>query len=137
LFVWHIRRQSRVEPGTWSLAASAPEVSQRVGISLRAHQHCEVSILSRPGCRDLGRIGSTMVRLTAIRLEIGHAAIISGCRRASTSSAEGPQTFHTNLIRSASSASTHSEDINNQAAFCRPINCGNRYDDAASGARRW
>ena len=26
------------------------------------------------------------------------------------------------------------EDISSQAAFCRPINCGNRYDDAASGA---
>ena len=53
-------------------------------------------------------------------------------RRAISSS--GSQTRQTRPIRSASSASTHSEDISSQAAFCRPINCGSRYDEAASGA---
>jgi hypothetical protein len=37
-------------------------------------------------------------------------------------------------MRWASAASTHSDDISNHAAFCLPINRGNRYDDAASGA---
>ena len=37
-------------------------------------------------------------------------------------------------MRSASSAVTHSDDISSHVAFCLPISCGSRYDDAASGA---
>ena len=60
--------------------------------------------------------------------------MISACRLASGSSSSGSQTLHAMPMRSASEASTHCDDSSIHAAFWRPINCGSRYDDAASGA---
>ncbi len=64
---------------------------------------------------------------------MGRDAKTSACRRVSGSCAR-LETRQTRSIRKAFCASTHSEDINSHAVFCRPINCGNRYDEAASGA---
>src|ERR1700733_14930726 len=81
-----------------------------------------------------GRIGSTIVCLTAIRLEIGREARISAYRRDLGNKSSGSQPRQASPIRKVSSASIHSEDINSQAAFCRPTSCGSRYEEAASGA---